>query len=52
MSLDPKKRTDAPQEQVTMAKVKSSAEVQKELDVAHKRIKELEDLLTKHKIAH
>jgi len=52
MSLDPKKRTDAPQEQVTMAKVKSAAEVQKELDAAHKRIKELEDLLTKNKIAH
>jgi len=51
MSLDPKKRTDAPAETaVTLAKVKSAAEVQKELDAATKRISELEDLLKKHNI--
>jgi len=51
MSLDPKKRTDAPAEsQVTMAKVKSGAELQKELDAAHKHIAELEALLTKNNI--
>ena len=52
MSLDPKKRTDAPAaEAVTMAKVKSPAEVQRELDAALKRIHDLEALLTKHNIA-
>jgi len=51
MSLDPKKRTDVQTETVTMAKVKSSAELQKELDAAHKRIDELEALLKKHNIA-
>jgi len=51
MSLDPKKRTDAPVQQVTMAKVKSSAEVQKELDAALHRISELEALLKKNNIA-
>lgn len=52
MSLDPKKRTDAPAEQaVTMAKVKSAGEIQKELDAALKRISELEDLLKKHNIS-
>jgi len=52
MSLDPKKRTDqGPQETVTMAKVKSAAELQKELDAAHKQIAHLEELLTKNKIA-
>jgi len=51
MSLDPKKRTDVPQETVTMAKVKSAGELQKELDAAHKRIAELEALLKKNNIA-
>lgn len=51
MSLDPKKRTDAPAEQqVTIAKVKSAAEIQKELDAANKHIAELEALLAKNNI--
>lgn len=51
MSLDPKKRTDAPAEsQVTMAKVKTVGELQKELDAAHKHIAELEALCTKNNI--
>jgi len=46
MSLDPKKRTDAPAaSEVTMAKVKTAADVQKELDAALKRVHDLEDLL-------
>lgn len=53
MSLDPKKRTDAPAESaVTMAKVKSAGEIQKELDAALKRIHELEELLKKNNISH
>ena len=52
MSLDPKKRTDAPaQETVTIAKVKSAADVQKELDAANARIHELEALLKKHNLS-
>jgi coronin-1B/1C/6 len=52
MSLDPKKRSDAPAEAaVTLAKVKSAAELQKELDAAHKRIEVLEALLKKNNIA-
>jgi len=51
MSLDPKKRTDVVEQAVTMSKVKSGAELQKELDAALKRIAELEDLLKKHNIA-
>jgi len=51
MSLDPKKRTDAPQEVVQIAKVKGPAELQKELDAANARVAELEALLKKHKIA-
>jgi len=53
MSLNPKDRTDSPaQAAVTMSKVKSASEVQKELDAALKKIAELEDLLKKHNIAH
>jgi len=53
MSLDPKNRTDAPaQSAVTIAKVKSAGEVQKELDAALKRVHDLEELLKKHNIAH
>jgi coronin-1B/1C/6 len=53
MSLDPKKRTDggAQETTVTMAKVKSAGEIQKELDAALKRIGELEALLKKNNIA-
>jgi len=52
MSMDPKNRTDAPAAAaVTMAKVKSSADVQKDLDAALKRIHELEELLKKNHIA-
>ena len=51
MSLDPKKRTDAPAETVTMAKVKTAGDVQKELDAANKRVHDLEALLQKHNIA-
>jgi coronin-1B/1C/6 len=52
MSLDPKKRTDvAATSEVTMAKVKSAGDIQKELDAAHKRIAELEALLKKNNIA-
>jgi coronin-1B/1C/6 len=53
MSLDPKHRTDAPaQSAVTMSKVKSAGEIQKELDAALHRVHELEALLKKHNIAH
>jgi len=52
MSMDPAKRTDAPaQATVTMSKVKSPGDVQKDLDAALKRISELEDLLKKHHIS-
>jgi len=51
MSLDPKKRSDVPAEAtVTMAKVKTAAELQKELDAAHHRVTELEALLKKNNI--
>jgi len=53
MSMDPKHRTDsAAQATVTMAKVKSAGEIQKELDAALKKIADLSALLTKHNIAH
>jgi len=51
MSLDPKKRTDVPAEVVTIAKVKSAADLQKDLDAANARIAELEALLKKNRIA-
>jgi coronin-1B/1C/6 len=51
MSLDPKKRTDAPAESsVTMAKVKTAGEIQKELDGANAQIAKLEELLKKNNI--
>jgi coronin-1B/1C/6 len=53
MSLDPKHRTDAPaQSSVTMSKVRSAGEIQKELDAALKKVDELEALLKKHNISH
>jgi len=53
MSMDPKHRTDTSgQSQITMSKVKSAADVQKELDAALKKIAELEELLKKNNIAH
>lgn len=52
MSLDPKKRTDAPASStVAMAKVKTAGEIQKDLDHATKRIAELEELLKKNHIS-
>lgn len=52
MSLDPKKRTDKPADSgPALAKVKSAAEVQKELDAALARIATLEALLKKNNIA-
>lgn len=52
MSLDPKKRTDVPvSSDPGIAKQKSAAELQRELDAANKKIKELEDLLKKNNIS-
>lgn len=53
MSMDPKKRTDNPGggEGPAIAKQKSPAELQKELDTANKKIKELEELLKKNNIS-
>jgi len=50
MSLDPKKRTDVPVQEVTLQKVKSADDYKKELDAAHKRVTELEALLKKNNI--
>jgi coronin-1B/1C/6 len=51
MSLDPKLRKDVVHSEVKMSKVKSASELQKELDIAHHRISELEALLKKNNIA-
>jgi coronin-1B/1C/6 len=52
MSLDPKKRTDAPAEAaVAMKAVKSSADTAKDLEHALARIAQLEALLTKNHIS-